>query len=311
MGDTIEKTWRMASHLAACVAALLTQTACETNADDIDTSGGSAINVMTCLFRPSDTITVHLSASVPYDSELTEAAVGNAYVDLGVNGEPVWTLHLTEGQTSATFPTQRLTATDSITITADIDGSANPLRATARVMSVIPIEKIDTATSADKMSLRINVIMTDPQETADYYQITAHLVSYKDGAMTDTTLQCEYESSVFRDLSDDISQSASIGLFNDERLLRNADNQSSLRLTASWADLSAPPGVGADSIFLAVRLHHLHEDLYNFLYSCQQARKYILLPVFGTTSVTSNVDGGNGIVACVVYDERRFLIGNP
>ncbi len=300
---------RKVTLLTTASAALVAQTACETDANEIDTSGGTPISVMTCIFSPTDTIRVHIASSVAYDSHQKEAAVDDAYVTMSVNDEPLWTTHITNGQTDAAFPPQKLTTDDKVTISAEIGDNGKMVRGSALVMSRVPIERVDTITSDDKETLHISLSMRDPQETTDYYQITVHRLAYQDGIATDTVIKCKYKSNVFSDLTGNMTSAAPIGLFVDERLPVRGGGRNTLHLSAPWADIKKPlKEDGADSTVISVRLLHLSDDFYNFMNTRQQSQNFLLLPVFGTSAVTSNTDGGYGIVACEVYDEKRFTL---
>lgn len=281
---------------------------CETDADEIDISAGEAANVMTSVFAPDGPVRVYVTGSVEYTSLDRESTVGRASVSLSVNGEARDIAAIGEGQTSVLFGSQALAEGDSVTVVADIENGAE-LRATAKVMPRVVIERADTATSVDRQSLRFTVRMSDPEETADFYLMEARRVSYKGGVPTDTAIRCDYESSVFYDLTSSVSAASAIGIFHDERLSRNSAGVSTLRLAVPWDVLRIPAErSGADSTFACVRLYHLSEDHYNFLSTSSYSGDYVLLPVFGSASVSSNVTGGYGIVACTVYDERRFKI---
>lgn len=281
---------------------------CESDADDLDVISGQMVNVMTSIFTPSDPITVHLTGSVPYSSRDTYATVGDATVSLFINDRLKATANIADGQTSAEFAFQPLADYDTVAIKA-VTSDNEELSASTIVMPLTKIEAADTSTSVDKLSLRFAITMSDPAETTDFYMIEVHRTAYEAGMAYDSVVTCNYTSNAFYDLPKGITTSNAIGLFLDERLHRNNSGQSTLRLSAPWQRLRPPVGsLAADSVEVAVRLYHLTEDYYSFLTTSSNADNYFLLPVFGSAAVTTNVAGGYGIMACTVYDERRFKI---
>lgn len=281
---------------------------CESDADDLAVMPGQKVNVMTSIFTPSAPIEVHLTGSVPYSSADSYSTVGDATVYLFVNSRQNAVASIADGQTSAEFARQALADYDTVTIKA-LTGNNEELSASAIVMPQTVIEATDTSTSVDKLSLRFAITMTDSAETSDFYMIEAHRISYAAGKAQDTVLSCNYTSNAFYDLPNGITTANVIGLFSDERLRRNNRGQSTLRLSIPWQRLRTPSqSWGADSVEVAIRLYHLAEDYYTFLATSSNSDNYFLLPVFGSSAVTTNVKGGYGIVACAVYDEKKFRV---
>lgn len=281
---------------------------CESDADDLAVMSGQRVNVMTSIFTPSGPIRVHLTGSVPYSSRDSYSTVGDATVSLFVNGRRTAIANIADGQTSAEFAHRTLADHDTVTIKA-VTVNNEELSATAIVMPQTLIEAADTSTSVDKLSLRFSITMTDSSATSDYYMVEAHRISYEAGKAQDTVISCNYTSNVFYDLPNGITTANVIGLFSDERLRRNNKGQSTLRLSIPWQRLrtQAQPEE-TDSVEVALRLYHIAEDYYTFLATSSNSDNYFLLPVFGSSAVTTNVIGGYGIVACAVYDEKRFRV---
>lgn len=281
---------------------------CESDADDLAVMSGQKVNVMTSIFTPSSPIEVHLTGSVPYSSTDSYSSVGGATVSLFINSRRTAIANIADGQTSAEFAYHALADYDTVTIKA-VTGNSEELSASAIVMPRALIEAADTSTSVDKLSLRFAITMTDSAETSDFYMIEAHRISYAAGKAQDTVISCNYTSNAFYDLPNGITKANVIGLFSDERLHRNNRGQSTLRLSIPWQRLrSHAQPEGADSVEVAIRLYHIAEDYYTFLSTCSNSDNYLILPVFGSSAVTTNVKGGYGIVACAVYDEKRFRV---
>lgn len=304
----LSPAYRLLLEAAAAMLFASSMPACESDATDIDVTAGQEVKVMTSVFTPSAPISVHLTSSVPYSSSDLYATVGGARISLTVNGERAETAVLAEGQTTAQFASRNLQDNDTVAIKALID-DGDELEASAVVMPKISIESVDTSTSIDKHSLRFSLTMTDPAETSDFYLIEVHRTYFSAGEATDTVVKCNYTSRVFHDLANGISASDAIGLFLDERLVKNGEGHSTLRLSVPWQRLMpAADSSSTDSTVVAIRLYHLSEDYYNFLNTSSNSDNHIWLPVFGSSAVSTNVSGGYGIVACAVYDERRFKI---
>lgn len=298
--------YALTSALIITLAAIATS--CETDATDIDISGSKSASVMTSIFGPTAPIGVYIASSVAYTSGENVATVGDATVSLYVNGDLRSIAAVEEGQTSVEFGGQDLAEGDSVTITADI-ASGGELRASAVVMPTVSIEQADTSTSINKQRLSFSIVMSDPDTSTDFYRIDVHRITYAAGQTTDTVVACNYASAAFHGLTSDALQTNTTGIFPDERLRKNTRGQSTLRLSVLWSDLTQPAEAWeTDSVVVAVRLHHLSEDYYNFLTTSASASSYVILPVFGSASVASNVEGGYGIVACDVYDERCFKV---
>lgn len=282
--------------------------ACETDATEIDISAEHGANVLTSIFSPSESITVSLTGSVPYSSSETTSAVGNAAISLWVNGSLADVKEIVDGQTTAEFPEQSLADNDSVTIVAAM-ANGDEMSATTKVLPQIAIDAADTTTTRDKQSLRFSVAMTDPDSTYDFYLMEVRRISYKDGEATDSVMKCSYESNAFYDLSSSTSSSDATGLFVDERLSKSPLGRTTLRLSVPWWRIMTPINEwSADSVVAEVRLYHLTEDYYNFLSTSAMLNAYAILPIFGSATVSTNVVGGYGIVACTVYDKKRFRV---
>lgn len=281
---------------------------CESDADDLAVMSGQKVNVMTSIFTPSSPIEVHLTGSVPYSRADSYSTVGGATVSLFINSRLKATANIADSQTSAEFAYHALADYDTVAIKA-VTSDNEELSASTIVMPLTKIEVADTSTSVDKLSLRFAITMTDSAETSDFYMIEAHRISYAAGKAQDTVISCNYTSNVFFDLPNGITTANVIGLFSDERLRRNNKGQNTLRLSIPWQRLrSQTQPEGADSVEVAIRLYHIAEDYYTFLATSSNSDNYFLLPVFGASTVTTNVKGGYGIVACAVYDEKRFRV---
>lgn len=281
---------------------------CESDADDLAVMSGQKVNVMTSIFTPSSPIEVHLTGSVPYSSADSYSTVGGATVSLFINSRLKATASIADRQTSAEFAYHALADYDTVAIKA-VTSDNEELAASTIVMPLTKIEAADTSTLVDKLSLRFAITMTDSAETSDFFMIEAHRISYAAGKAQDTVISCNYTSNAFYDLPNGITTANVIGLFSDERLHRNNKGQSTLRLSIPWQRLrtQAQPEE-ADSVEVAIRLYHIAEDYYTFLATSSNSDNYFLLPVFGASTVTTNVKGGYGIVACAVYDEKRFRV---
>ncbi len=290
----------------SAMASLVLMQGCETDAVGVDVYSSQSADVLTCVFESDADIAVHVTRSVPYTSSSMYASVEEAYVTLSIAGRGAITQRIDSSRTITTFAAQHLSAGDSVTISAHITDDGKKLKATAVVMPKVEIESIDTLNTAS--DIIFTLAMTDDPATSDIYQIETHRIDYHGGvAAADSTISCTYISSAFSDLLSSTYGSRPIGLFSDERLTTNSLGQSELRFSVSKQTLMRPTLEGeADSSEVAIRLYHHSEDYYDFLSSSNRTQSYILLPVFGTSTTSSNVEGGYGIVACLVYDEWRI-----
>lgn len=281
--------------------------ACESDATNIEASGGLPVEVLSCVFSPDEDVVAHLASSVPYDSPELFATVGSAEVTLSVNSFQVGSLTLPDGDTSVSFGHIDLSEADTVSLCALIERNGNVLTASAPVMPRVDIIRVDTISSSSGDRLHMVLLMKDSLETNDFYQIEVERQAYSAGLCSDTILRCSYTSNVFNDIGS--STANTIGIFSDDRLsTRNGINV--LSFSVPWADVRQPLAQAAqpDSLFLAVRLYHHSEDYYNFLFNALQTHSYLLLPVFGTSSSATNVTGGYGIVACLTSDVWRIRI---
>ncbi len=303
---TLKELARAATLTLATVAALVLIQGCETDAVGIDVISGQTADVLTCVFEPDEDIAVHVTRSVPYTSSSMFASVEEANVTLSIAGGASISQRIDSSRTITTFAAQHLMAGDSVTISAYITDNGNELKGTTTVMPRVEIENIDTLSTAN--DIIFTLAMTDDPSTSDIYQVEAHRLDFLNGAVAaDSVMQCTYISSAFSDLLSSSNGSQPFGLFTDERLTTNRLGQNELRFSVTKQVLIRPALAGeADSSLVAIRLYHHSEEYYNFLSSSNMMQSYILLPVFGTSATPTNVEGGYGIVACLVYDEWRI-----
>lgn len=293
----------------SAVTTMAVLTSCEMDVDDINLPEGSLAGALKCVIGTDGDVTVYVTGSVSYADTALYSTLGETVVRMAVNGLGRIEHTMPAGYIAVDMGCVELAAGDEVTISTESPSTGIAMSGTARVMSTVSIEDLKIKMDETDNTVHVSLRMTDDTSTDDYYQIEVHRTSFANGVGTDTIMDCTYLSQAFSSYSS-YGTARSIGLFTDERLNTAQDGSAisnTLALSVPWDDLTRPITQGvADSMEIGVRLYHHSEDYYNFLSTVNIASSYILLPVFGTTSVTSNVTGGYGIVACLAYDERRM-----
>ncbi len=290
---------------------LLPLTSCEMDVDDISLPESAMAGVLKCVIGPDGDAVAYVTGSVSYADTALYSTLGETEIRMMVNGKSRTSRTLAAGEISAYLGHVDLVDGDMVTIEAESPQTGIAMSGTAQLMTTVPIEDLKIRMDETDNTVNISLRMTDDATTDDYYQIEVHRTSYSGGVATDTIMDCTYLSQAFSSYSS-YGTARSIGLFSDERLsttLNGSTVSNTLALSVTWDDLTRPITQGAaDSMEVGVRLYHHSEDYFNFLSTANIASSYILLPVFGTTSVSCNVTGGYGIVACLAYDERRMAM---
>ena len=295
----------------SAVAAMTVLTSCEMDMDDISLPEGSLAGALKCVIDTDGAVTVYVTGSVSYADSALYSTLGETAVRMMVNGLGRAERTMPAGEIAVDMGCVKLAAGDEVTIDTESPSTGIAMSGTARVMTTVPIEEMKIRMDETDNTVHFSLRMTDDTSTDDFYQVEVHRTSFAEGVGTDTIMDCSYLSQAFSSYSS-YGTARSIGLFTDERLNTAQDGtaiSNTLVLSVPWDDLTRPITQGAaDSMEIGVRLYHHSEDYYNFLSTANIASSYILLPVFGTTSISSNVTGGYGIVACLAYDERRMTM---
>lgn len=290
-------------------AGLISLTSCEMEEDSISLPESAMAGVLKCVIDMDGDVTVYATGSVSYADTSLYSTLGETRVKMTINGVSSTERTLPAGETAVSMGHFNLTAGDEVTIETESPETGIAMSGTARVMSMVPIEDVKIKMDETDNTVNISLRMTDDTSTDDYYQIEVHRMSYSGGVGTDTVMDCSYVSAAFSSYTS-YGSSRRTGLFSDERLNTGQDGSAisnTLILNVTWDDLTRPVTSGvADSMDIGVRLYHHSEDYFNFLSTTNIASSFILLPVFGTTSISSNVSGGYGIVASLAYDEWRM-----
>ncbi len=270
--------------------------ACETDSDIILNSQPSYV-LNSFIYTDSD-IVVNAYQSVSYQDTNDFAYLGDANIALSVNGEIKSTKPLSSGHYSVKLPQCGITQGDTVTIEV-LDTDYQMLCKGTTI--ILPSTPIDTITLFQQIvdtenALNVKVSLTDPSATTDYYQIMVRLhETTADGKSIIRTPECDFYDYLFyiaRSTVSITSWGKSDGLFTDE-LINGRTARISLRIPEDELE----PQYKDSNLKLEILLYRHTYDYYNYLLSAYMVREYLLLPVFGISSVYTNIDNGVGIVS--------------
>ena len=274
-------------------------TACETDLD-MDISHDTE-PVMNAILYDGQTVTVDLYGSTSYDSEDDMASLSPATVALFVNDTLVETTYIDAGNTQASFEATVATG-DSVTITANY-GDDETIIAQTYIPETVKILSFDTTTVINDTDTTIDLTirLRDTAARTDYYQINIQCIATDSlGTTTTTYPDVDYSDYLFYMATSSYITTGSntAGIFNDE--LINGKTYD-LEMSIPRSDIQLDNEAVTD-ITLSVSLRHITYDYYCSVRSLIAAQAYLLIPVFGTPTIYSNVEGGYGIVAGIGVD---------
>lgn len=279
--------------------------ACETDSDIVLSYRQRC--VLTAFVYPDSDVVVNLYGSVSYSDTAKFSVVDDASVSLFVNDTVEYAGHISGGRTSVRFVGARVRPGDKVDVVAVTP--SDRLEAHSEMLYPVSIDfaSADVSSQADSV-LNLSVVMLDPAETADYYQIVCYrrLLSL-DGSERMSRLKCTFNDYLFYVGGPAMSNSEVLsneGVFTD--MLLNGRRRT-LKFEASLADVYADADE-ASRIFVDIYLYRHTVDYYDYLRTSLVAQSYVLLPVFGLSSVFSNVDGGVGIVSCMSFSKSSVEI---
>lgn len=262
---------------------------CET-ASDIRLRKGATSSVMTSFVYPDSVVTVNVYGTVSVLDTTRVSDLGNGEVRLNVQGESA-TRYVVDGSHSAKFGYPDVKEGDTVSILAMFGDTE--MSAKTYIPTRPEITMIDTMynTTMDRMYFFIE--MSDAPTTPDYYQLilTRKYINEK-GHQVKEAIECNYYDYLFYQATIGLTQTF-IGLFADETI---NGQQYTLKLSIPvadiWKDVPEENDVAID-----IALYHHTEDYYLYARSVASVESYLLLPVFMSSNVYSNVDGGFGIVS--------------
>ena len=272
---------------------------CETDAD-ITLHTSDTFVMSSFIYQDSDVV-VNVYKSVSYSDSDLYKPVDWAVVRLYVNDVETCEGKLANGDVSLNLGHIDL-ATDDVIKIVSSNGSQKVSAETVMLAPVV-IESVDTSVvcGADT-AVEFSLTMTDPSHTDDYYQIVCRRHEKKmDGTEIITTLDCDYSDYIFYIANSTIlglQSIASAGLFTDETIV---GRRRTITFSVKKSDIYTGIDDGS-SVSVEVMLYHHREEYYYYMRTSLVAQNYILLPVFGMSSVYTNVDGGVGLVSGMSLD---------
>lgn len=274
--------------------------ACETPSD-ITIESEHRTLVLTSYLYADSAATVSFYRAAGYSDTIGYEAVPDAEIFLAVNGEAKQSLTLAEGELKATFDVRPQTG-DIVTIIAT-DGEHQVCGRTT-LLEPCPIVRVDTVqTSPERAGRYIDmfILMRDDAATTDFYQLVVNQVDTLTG--NTRRIDCLYTDYLFGSVVAPTISSvvAESGFFVDERI------------NGRWCVVSF--SVSREHLFaygetdvLQVVLHRHTSEYFYFETSVLQASEYLLLPVFGFADISSNVQGGIGVVSGMAFDSKLITV---
>ncbi|MCF0191473.1 MAG: DUF4249 family protein [Marinilabiliaceae bacterium] len=271
------------TYVLLIVASMTLLTSCEENSDiDIDPADEQ---ILYCYIFPDSIVTVHLYKAVAYTSEknMTPVEKGSTITIETLNRQ--YTSETDNETTSFIF--RDLTTEPDSTITIEVlDRSANNASATTYIPHKPEVRMVDTTTIRIDYTeyLQCRLELTDEKNVSNYYQLIM-----RDGNRN-VIDSVEYDDPIFFSHSSTIfSPNQMYGLFSDTYI---QDSKYQLFLTF-------PKRLIRENEHITIELYNLTYDHYCYLQMLSRLQQYIILPVFGISSLYSNVIGGTGLVTGV------------
>ena len=280
---------------------VLSCVACETDVDLDFLSEGSSI-IVTCLAAEGEPLVVSATSSVAYSDTSRYRALGEAQVVVLQSGGEPRERALEEGDCQVFFPEVVPREGDSLFIEVHTeDGMAS---CGFRMPSRVDILDLDTVRT-DGNSVSMVLSLRDSVGTYDCYQVKVVERLYSAGSYEEVEPQVDYTHYLFNVVSSVIGVKSQPRGYFDDTNMRGATVSLTFSVTGGVVDAEA---LGVDSVGIAARLYHHSSDYYYYQLTASQSGRYFLLPVFGSAGVHFNVEGGYGIAAGMVYDEREFIV---
>lgn len=286
--------------LPLLVAAVAAASGCEEEAIGIHVGRSEMVPVLTCVARLGEPVRVSVTGSVAYSDTVEYEVLDSAYVDISLGDSVTHHATLGGGAHVATFGGVLPGSGDKLTVAVRALGLR--LTGALTIPDTVRLTRVDTLTYGGR--LRLTAFFLDNVARQDQYQIDVLRREWRGGAPSDSAVACDYENYLFQAAQVNIGfGSRSIGLFADDG---RVPGRYAMSLSTDRApfDSVPPPGPAhsrwtmADSVQVVVRLHHHSEEYYRFLQTSVSSQTNMLLPVFSSSAVFSNVQGGGrGIVA--------------
>lgn len=273
---------------------------CET-LSDIELEAGSGDIVMTSFVYADSVVTVNLYGTVTVSDTGKMSQLNNAKVELKV-GNRIYTEYLSREGYKVDFGSVRLMSGDDIEITATVDDKV--VEATTYIPTFPAEISVDTIRNLDYGLMYFFVEMYDSITTPDYYQLVVRR-SYvaADGKLVTENMECNYYDYLFFHASMGITQQVT-GLFTDEIINgQKYKLKVSVGLDDIWKNVPSE-----SSVTVEILLYHHTGDYYQYAGSVSGMDAYLLLPVFMSPVVHTNVKGGLGIVSGMSSTKLEIVI---
>lgn len=276
---------------------MLFASSCETDSE-IKISNHRDV-VMTAFLYQDSIAQINVYGTTTYLDSLPYAPLGDVSVSVATTSRELIIRDIVDGNIATQFASLGIVQGDSVIICAD--GEFGHVEARTFMLAPVEIVRIETgkAAYANESVVSVNVYFDDPPETSDYYQI----VMQKKTNGKVRNIGCIYTDYVFFSAYQAIlgsQREPTSGIFTD----RSFDGYTKgVSLCIREADL-------ADADEVDVLLYHHTEDYYNFMLSSSAVQNYLLLPVFGTGTIKSNVKGGHGLVSCMAVTRKAINFEN-
>ena len=289
----------------AILCTLFHLASCESDSDIIPSDVGGQ-PVLVALAYPDGILDVQIYASVSYaDTALFKDLQNDIQVDVAYAYDHHATQTIPRGQTNVKFSNLGLDPGTRFDITATYGETT--ITASSEVPTVIEAESIDTSTVLvnGTESLAFSFTIADKLNTTDYYQVRI-ICSSTDSTGTVSTWEPEatYSSYMFFAISSAtyIQSHKIIGLFDDNTF------QGSTATATMLVERALLTTDGTRPTNVEARLYHHTRDYFKYLLTTSTDNSASLLPVFGSQTVHSNVNGALGIVSGICYSATTFTI---
>ena len=286
--------WCLSMWALACVA-------CETDVELDYSSEGSAI-ILTCLAQEGSPLVVSATSSVAYSDTSRYQSLGEAKVVVSLAGGAERSRTLMNGEVQALF--LDVVPHDGDSLSVEVQTGGQTARGGFRMPSQVRILELDTvATSSSTVSMVLT--LKDSVGTYDYYQVKVFERLYAGGECQEVEPKVNYTHYLFNVVSSIIGVKSQPRGYFDDTNMSGATVGLTFSVVGNVVDAEV---LGVDSVGIAVRLYHHTSDYYYYQLTAAQSGQYFLLPVFGSSGVHFNVEGGYGIVAGMAYDERELIV---
>ena len=299
--------------LIAYILVIIAIMGCETDAIiNLDTKSET---VVTAFIYKDSTVWINAYGTVSYTDTMKYNPLNGLNVTMTVNppSDGYYT-SIGDGKITTRLDNVEMNYGDSVVI--EIYNKDNDETATGgtRILEPVKIKNINYTEyilNQKDTVIDLSLSLDDPAATDDYYQIVARAKeTAENGEQRITPLECEYNDYIFYAANSSLtttsqSSSSSIGLFND-KLFNGKSRHASFRIKKD--NIKNAIKNNTSKLIVEVLLYHHTYDYYNYCYTSRLAQSYIILPVFGITSIHSNIDNGVGIVTGMSFDKMEVEI---